>query len=287
MISLVRWLTVVVLVVGSGGWVHAQNRLRVALEESSAWSVSGTYVHTTLLESDTWIARGEASWRQDGEQVELFVEGVVTAPDQAQTRYSLRGGRDGWKLVDETNSTWIGSPSLSAPGPMQDSPGALLAMLALPIFDAAAGEGCAEVDQRIDFGGVECTVIGCQRGDSIYVWYADARDGRPRFVERTTEVGAGERRIERLTLTQISALDPTATIASLSVPADYVKLVRRGPAGPRAHPTLAQVAFGGAKTQTEAQGATPTSLAQSTAALVEAFNAGIGRPRVIGLFAPS
>jgi hypothetical protein len=200
-----------------------------------------------------------------GARVDAAIDQPAPAP-AARVELHLRDGR--WLALDHAARSFCASEDPAAlAGRAQLAAALLPADLVDPSRWIPAG-ATARAGETTDFGGLDCASLEWTAQASRGEWLIGP-DGLPRLRASTVETPGRESEVRRLVLQRLErrAFTPRAPVP----PSGWSELAPVPPAAPTGPTRPIEV----------------RSLAASVEPLRAAFEAGAGKPRVIGTFAPS
>ena len=236
-----------------------------------------------LLANRIWRAEGTVSVQRGGAltghdgPVRVYVDGEVVLPGETEST-PARLARDGarWSFADDGRGAWAEGSDENIGG----DPSSLLAGLmpeAVLGPEPYAGERLVDVRGPETFGRNRYWVIETESPDELRAstWYLATSDLLPRQCDRRTQLDQGEELVERVLYGELEPI-PEGLALRLEAPAGY------GAIDAEAETVLGRALVPWRERQPDV-----VSLEASLEPLRRAFEAARGKPRVLGLFAPS
>lgn len=253
--------------------------LRGALSSVRALRYEATLQRSLVVEEETWRASGGVVLARAAGTAPFRarVEARVSCTDPAAPRdvVLVRNGEH-WLFVDHGTRSFVLGDSAHLGGEWSETAWRLV--LRDLLIDAPFAEAGGLAETRAEtYAGEACRRFDGESGDArkkLALWIG-AADLLPRLVERTTKLPGAETLVERLTLAKL-AQNPSYFVDpfDLTPPEGYA----------RREPEIASTS------EPSAPESTPAALVQVASDVTpvrDAFEAQRGKPRVIGLFAPT
>lgn len=230
---------------------------------------TATYVRAFALARTRWVARGDVVIGPDGT---TRIDGQWTPEGAGEAVHGVWfEDAEGWTFVNRDAGTYSSGTDRLAAG----EDGLWFSRLALPAFDPDPFGAGAEptLGASIRFEGGDCRIVSTTEGSHARTdWYVAVTDWMPRLAERFSKHAESETLVERLTLTKLEQGDARPRAL------DLTGLRRVEPRA--ATPDVAEPA-------PTAEKQPVSDLSDSLAPLRAHFESHVGKPRLIGLFAPS
>lgn len=230
---------------------------------------TATYVRAYTLARTRWVARGDVVIGADGT---TRIDGQWTPEGATEpVRAVWYEDASGWTLVHPDAGTYSTGKERLAAG----DDGHWFSRLALPAFDPDPyGEHSKpELGSFIRFEGGQCRIVSTREGSHARTdWYVATSDLMPRLAERYSKAAESETLVERLTLTKLEQGEASPEAPDLEglrrVEVEVAAATAAEPDATKKHQSV-------------------TDLSTSLATLRAHFESQVGKPRLIGLFAPS